>query len=119
MCMYNILKGSARTISSWIMYRVGQNYTYTVYTRYSWQGLHQTYGHIWRVYTVLVSPHHARPSSVASVTERTQGVSHCRLALDKIGVGQNRIHTVYDLTFDGFPAENAVYTSYVYGSGQP
>jgi len=39
-------------------------------------------------------------------------------------VGQNRIYTpyiytVYDRIFGDFPAKNTVYTSYIYGSGQP
>jgi len=29
------------------------------------------------------------------------------------------IYTVYDRTFDDLPAKNAVYTPYVYVSGQP
>jgi len=41
-----------------IMIRVGQNYIYTVYTRYFWQGNHQIYGHIRCIHTVLANPNH-------------------------------------------------------------
>ena len=36
------------------MRKVGQNYLYTVYTRYFWHP--QIYSHIWCVYTVLANP---------------------------------------------------------------
>ena len=32
------------------MVRVGQNHTYTVYTRYFWQVNYQNYGHVRRIY---------------------------------------------------------------------
>jgi len=28
----------------------GQSHIYTVYKWYFWQGIHQRYGHIWRIY---------------------------------------------------------------------
>jgi len=37
-------------------HRVGQDHIYTVYIRYFWQGFHQRYGHIRRIYTVLAKP---------------------------------------------------------------
>ena len=40
---------------------VGQNRIDTVYIRYSWQGNHQIYGHIRRIYTVLANPKCSRP----------------------------------------------------------
>ena len=36
--------------------RVGQNYIYTVYIRYFWQGNYEIYGHIRFIYTVLANP---------------------------------------------------------------
>ena len=38
------------------MHRVGQNHKYAVYVWYIWQGNHQIYGHIRRIYTVLANP---------------------------------------------------------------
>jgi hypothetical protein len=38
------------------IFRVGQDHIYTVYLRYFWQGSHQIYGHIRRIYTVLANP---------------------------------------------------------------
>jgi hypothetical protein len=35
-------------------------YTYTGYTRYFWQGNHQVYGHIRRIYTILANPKQTR-----------------------------------------------------------
>ena len=39
-----------------VVCRVGQNYIYTVYIRYFWQGNHQIYGHLRCIYTVLANP---------------------------------------------------------------
>jgi len=36
--------------------RVDQNHIYTEYIRYFWQGIHQIYGHIRCIYTVLANP---------------------------------------------------------------
>jgi len=36
--------------------RVGQNHIYTVYIRCFWQEIHQIYGHIRCIYTVLANP---------------------------------------------------------------
>ena len=46
-----------------IMYRAGQNHTYTVHIRYFWLGNHQRYGHIrcicvYVTCTVLANPNH-------------------------------------------------------------
>jgi hypothetical protein len=46
-------------VGVWHMLRVGQNHIYTVYIRYFWQGIHQRYGHIRGIYTVLANPTHA------------------------------------------------------------
>ena len=40
------------------MHRVGRNYIYTVYIRFSWQGNHQIYSHIRCIITVLAKPMH-------------------------------------------------------------
>jgi hypothetical protein len=37
--------------------RVGQNHIYMVYIQHFWQGHHQIYSHIRRIYTVLANPH--------------------------------------------------------------
>jgi len=36
--------------------RVGLSHIYTVYIRYFWQKIHQIYGHVRRIYTVLANP---------------------------------------------------------------
>jgi len=43
-------------LTRYIMCRVGQNRTYTVYVQCFWQGEHQMYGHIRRIYTVPANP---------------------------------------------------------------
>ena len=40
--------------------RADQSHVYTVYVRFFWQGHHQIYGHIRRIYTVLANPRHIR-----------------------------------------------------------
>jgi len=42
-----------------LMPRVGQNHIFTVYLRYFWYGNHQTYSHLWCIYTVLANPTYA------------------------------------------------------------
>jgi hypothetical protein len=42
--------------TKYVIYRVGQNHTYTVHARYFWQGNHQIYGHKRCIYTVLANP---------------------------------------------------------------
>ena len=44
------------TTASKFITRVCQNHIYTVYIRYFWQGIHQIYGHIRCIYTVLANP---------------------------------------------------------------
>jgi hypothetical protein len=49
--------------------RVGQNHIYTVYIRYFLQGIHQIYGHIRWIYTVLANPiRNVHRSTVSDVT---------------------------------------------------
>ena len=49
---------------SYNMCRVGQNHIYSVYIRYFWQGFHQMYGHIRRIYMVLANPIHLQSESI-------------------------------------------------------
>ena len=89
--------------------RVGQNHIYTVYIRFIWQGNHQIYGGIRRIYirfwpTLLI----------------TVGV-HVTVTMYSTGVGLAR--TIYiRCTYGIFGLEITKYTvyiyTYIYGSGQ-
>jgi len=49
-----------------VFIKVGQNSLDTVCIRYFWQGLHQSYGHIWCIYPVLANPIYHRMRLVSS-----------------------------------------------------
>ena len=64
------------------MNRVGQNHIYTVYIRYFWQEIHQIYGHIRCIYTVLANPKYKKmfPSGTEPKTLRKPVILHqCKL----------------------------------------
>jgi hypothetical protein len=54
----------------WLVSKVGQNHTCTVYIQYCWKGHHQIYGHVRDIYTVLASPTH-----IQEVQQGTQEIS--------------------------------------------
>ena len=56
-CAMRVFGGTA--VRAWCamhVNRVGQNHIYTMYLRYFWQGNHQIYGHVRRIYAVLANP---------------------------------------------------------------
>ena len=56
MTVYLVIPVPKITVCTPYICRVGQNHIYTVCIRYLWQGNHQIYGHIRRIYTVLANP---------------------------------------------------------------
>ena len=64
--------------TKYVIYRVGQNHTYTVHARYFWQGNHQIYGHKRCIYTVLANPKYV---GVRAVLCRCACASHFELMI--------------------------------------
>ena len=56
------LEAEVHALLTFIIPRVGQNHTCTVYVRYFWQGNYQIYGHVRCVYTMLANPNHSYKS---------------------------------------------------------
>ena len=62
--------------------RVGQNHIYTVYILYFWQKIHQIYGHIRCIYTVLANPIYTPLVLANSINSPTTvAATICRLSL--------------------------------------